>query len=183
MISKTFKTFYSKPQQMPYAPPEITDRLGSLWSKPPAPAGSPRAGCPGPGWLLSISRLETAPPPRAACASAGSPSQWQGVPCCSEGTSWASVCAHRLWSCHWAPPERARLIPFHPPCRCLYTLVRSPWAFSTPGWRLSLRWTLSSMSMSVSYWGAQHWTQSSRCGLTSAEPRGRMPSLNLLWHS
>ncbi|KAK4827750.1 hypothetical protein QYF61_021221 [Mycteria americana] len=40
--------------------------------------------------------------------------------------------------------------------------------------------TLSSMSMSPLYWGAQNRTQCSRCGLTSAEQRGRITSLDLL---
>ncbi|KAK4826848.1 hypothetical protein QYF61_011716 [Mycteria americana] len=44
---------------------------------------------------------------------------------------------------------------------------------------VALCWTLSSMSMSHLYWGAQHWTQHSRC-LTSAEQRGRITSLHLL---
>ena len=33
----------------------------------------------------------------------------------------------------------------------------------------ALHCTLSSMSMSLLYWGAWNWTQHSRCGLTSAE--------------
>lgn len=39
-----------------------------------------------------------------------------------------------------------------------------------------LRWTLSSGSTSLCYCGAQDWTQNSRCGLTKAEQRGRIPS-------
>jgi len=34
--------------------------------------------------------------------------------------------------------------------------------------------------MSLLHWGAQNWTPHSRCGLTSAEQRGRISSLNLL---
>ncbi|GAB0193852.1 mitochondrial enolase superfamily member 1 [Grus japonensis] len=37
-----------------------------------------------------------------------------------------------------------------------------------------------SISMSLLYWGAQNWTQLSRCGLTSAEQMERITSLNLL---
>ena len=40
--------------------------------------------------------------------------------------------------------------------------------------------TLSTMSMPLLYWGTQRWTQYSRCGLNSAEERGRITSLNLL---
>lgn len=36
--------------------------------------------------------------------------------------------------------------------------------------------TVSSVSMSFSYWGTQTWTQSSRCGLTSAEQSRRVTS-------
>jgi len=36
------------------------------------------------------------------------------------------------------------------------------------------------MSMSHLHWGAQNWTQHSRCGLTSAEQQGRITSLDLL---
>ena len=41
-------------------------------------------------------------------------------------------------------------------------------------------WTLSSLSTSLLSWGAQHWSQHPRGGLTSTEQRGRIPSLNLL---
>jgi len=34
-------------------------------------------------------------------------------------------------------------------------------------------------SMSALYWGAQNWTQHSRCGLTSVEQEGRIISLDL----
>jgi len=36
------------------------------------------------------------------------------------------------------------------------------------------------MCISPSLWGAQNWTQHFRCGLTSAEEGGRIPSLHLL---
>ena len=39
---------------------------------------------------------------------------------------------------------------------------------------IALQWTFSSMPMSLLYWGAQDWTQYSRCGLTSAEQKGRI---------
>ncbi|XP_068782109.1 uncharacterized protein [Struthio camelus] len=45
---------------------------------------------------------------------------------------------------------------------------------------VALRWTLSSRAMSLLHWGAQHWTQDSRCGLIRAEERGRITSLDLL---
>lgn len=34
---------------------------------------------------------------------------------------------------------------------------------------VAFRWTLSCMSVSLLHWGAQNWTQDSRCDLTSAE--------------
>jgi len=45
---------------------------------------------------------------------------------------------------------------------------------------MALYWTLTSMSTSLSYLGAQNWTQHSRWGLTSAEQKERIPSLHLL---
>ena len=45
---------------------------------------------------------------------------------------------------------------------------------------VALCWTLSSTSMSSLCRGAQNWTQYSRGGLTSAEWRGRLTSLDLL---
>jgi len=39
----------------------------------------------------------------------------------------------------------------------------------------ALHWTLSSISMPLFYWGAQNWTQHSRCGLTSTEQRRNEP--------
>ncbi|NXA57058.1 GOGB1 protein, partial [Nothocercus julius] len=45
---------------------------------------------------------------------------------------------------------------------------------------VALRWTLSSSSTSLLYWVAQHWTQFSSGGLSRAEHRGRIPSLDLL---
>lgn len=45
---------------------------------------------------------------------------------------------------------------------------------------LSAIWALSGTSMSLLYWGSQSWTQQSKCGLRSAEERGRITSLPLL---
>lgn len=83
------------------------------------------------------------------------------------------------------------------PIKYLYTLIRYLQAFSrlnscsspaSPHIRCSsplinfmaLHRTSSNMFMSVPYWGAQDWTQHSRYGLTRAELRGSIPSLNLL---
>jgi len=43
-----------------------------------------------------------------------------------------------------------------------------------------LHWILSSKSISVLYWGAQRWTQHSRCGLSHAGQSRRITSLDLL---
>lgn len=43
-----------------------------------------------------------------------------------------------------------------------------------------LSWFQEDTSMSPLRWRAQNWTQYSRCGLTSAEERGRITSLSLL---
>lgn len=40
-------------------------------------------------------------------------------------------------------------------------------------------WAVSSNSMSPLYWGAQHWALHSRCGLSRAEWRDRIPSCDL----
>ena len=42
-------------------------------------------------------------------------------------------------------------------------------------WFAALCWALSSSSLSVSTWGAQHWAQCCRFGLPRAEQRGRLP--------
>ena len=44
----------------------------------------------------------------------------------------------------------------------------------------ALLWTCSSPSMSFLWWGAQNWTQHSRCSLTSTEYRGTITALLLL---
>lgn len=85
----------------------------------------------------------------------------------------------------------------HPPSRYLCTMARYPsksfllWlnSPSSPSLSSHLRcsslWitfmalgsTLSSVSMSLLYWGAKNWTQDSRCGLTSAaQEEGSPPS-------
>ena len=88
----------------------------------------------------------------------------------------------------------------HPPFRYSYRLIRFPLSLlfprlNGPGFpslssqeRCSspliilapLSWTPSSISTSFSHWGAQNWAQWSRCGLTSAEQRVRILSLDLL---
>lgn len=45
---------------------------------------------------------------------------------------------------------------------------------------MALCWTLPSMFMFLFHLRPQTWTQHSRCGLTSAEKRGRIISLNML---
>ena len=45
---------------------------------------------------------------------------------------------------------------------------------------VALHWALSSSSLSFLNWGAENWTEYSGCGLTSAEQRGRIISLDLL---
>lgn len=86
-----------------------------------------------------------------------------------------SDCAHCLLSCHWTPLKRAW---FHPLCtsRYLYPRIQCTWSFSRLNsicsfslllWErcsslsfllLALFWTLSSSSVSLSHWWAQHWT-------------------------
>ena len=44
---------------------------------------------------------------------------------------------------------------------------------------VALCWTLSSIHMFLFYWGLPNRTQCSRCGLTRAEKRGRITSLDL----
>ena len=66
-------------------------------------------------WLLNISSNETLQPPWATCSDAQSTSQWRSVSWCSDRTSCISICAHVLWSCHWASLKRAWLHPIHIP--------------------------------------------------------------------
>ncbi|XP_074996859.1 uncharacterized protein LOC142078291 isoform X2 [Calonectris borealis] len=57
-------------------------------------------------WLFNIPRRETSPL-WAACASAWSTSQWKKVFLMFREN--LLCCGHCLWSCHWAPLERASL--------------------------------------------------------------------------
>ena len=82
---------------------------GSSSPTPPAEAGSPTAGCTGPcpgrSWISP--EKENPQPPWAACSSALWPSERRSSSSCSDGTSYASVCAHCPLSCRWAPLKRA----------------------------------------------------------------------------
>lgn len=106
-------------------------------------AGSPRAGCPGPcpGGIWISPRMESLQPLRATCQCPAACTT-ESVSWCSEGTSCVSVCAHWLWSCHWALLRRACL---HPLCTLLsgiYAYWDPPWACSSP------RWTAPALSAS-----------------------------------
>lgn len=48
---------------------------------------------------------------------------------CSDDTSCVWVCVHFLMSFHWAPLKSPALSSLNTPFRCLYTWVRSVWAF------------------------------------------------------
>lgn len=105
-----------------------------------------------------------------------------------------SLCLYFM-SSHWAPPRRAWLSSL--PMRYLYPQIRSHWAFSSPCWTvpafiaspckrvallitfMALHWTLFSMSLSLSHWGAQHQTQDPDV-YHRAEQRGRITFLGLL---
>lgn len=85
----------------------MTEVWRDLWRSPgltPAPAGTPRARCsgPGPGSLWKSPRrglysLWT------ACASALSYSQHRSATWYSKGISCFPICTCCLLSCHWAP--------------------------------------------------------------------------------
>lgn len=60
---------------------------------------------------LKIYKVEPPAPLWAACAMAPAPIQHRNAAWCSEGASRVPVCAHGLWSCLWAPLERALLGP------------------------------------------------------------------------
>lgn len=81
----------------------------------------------------------------------------------------------------------------------MHTDERSPWVFSSTGWTFSafnlslyvrysnhlvifviVWWICYRKPISVFRWGAEAWTQHSRYGLSSAEQRGRILSLDLL---
>lgn len=78
-------------------------------------------------------------------------------------------------------------LPTHPRRLLLYRL-NSPALSGFPPMKCSsllitlaaLRSALSVISVALSYWGAQNWTQHSRCGITSAGQRGRISTLDLL---
>lgn len=82
----------------------------------------------------------------------------------------------------------------NPPMRYLCTLLRSPWVFSSAGWRfpalltsqyvkyskpfilMTIHWTDSRLSISFLYWGAKTWTQHSDVSLQCwAERRDHLP--------
>ena len=84
---------------------------GPLWvtqPKPPAQAGSPRAGCTAarPGGAGISPEKETPQPPWAAWARAPPPSEGRSSSSGSAGASSASVCARCPLSCCWAPLKR-----------------------------------------------------------------------------
>lgn len=56
---------------------------------------------------------------------------WEG--CCPEGASCVSVCAHWIWSCHWAPTGKSLAPSLHPPFPFLWALIRFPFSFPSPG--------------------------------------------------
>ena len=91
--------------------------LWVIWSNPPAKTGSPRAGCTGPclggSWISP--EKETPLPLWAACSSALSPSEWRSSSSCSDGTSYASVCARCPLFCCWALLKSLALSSWHPP--------------------------------------------------------------------
>jgi len=118
---------------------------------------------------------------------------------CLSGISCVSICAHCLLCFQWAPLRRVWLrLLYSPhqvfmhtgkiPLSLLFSRLNSPSTLSfclyvrcsKPSVILmALSWPCPNMSMSLLYWGAQSWTQYSRC-LTSAEWRGRITSLDLL---
>lgn len=73
------------------------------------------------------------------------------------------------------------------PPSLFFSLLNSPSSPSLPSYVwcsssfiISVDLILSNGSTPLFYWGAQNWTQHSRCGLPSSEQRGRIPSLDLL---
>lgn len=86
-------------------------------------------------WLLKISKKEAPQLLWATCASASLPAQDRSASWCPDKTSYVSVFVHCLLSWHGAP---LKITWFHSLCslhfRHLYTLIRTPWAFSFPGW-------------------------------------------------
>ena len=81
--------------------------------------------------------METSRPLWATCASAWSPSQWKSVSWCSDRSLLCfSLCALPLVLPLGTTEKSLALSSLHPPYRWLYTLIRSPQAFSSPGWRV-----------------------------------------------
>jgi len=108
------------------------------------------------------------------------PSQHSNSSSRSDGTPWAAVCAHCSSSWRWAPPNRARPPPLHPPFRYPSAQLRS----SQPSLLQAHSPGLSACSHqevlqappphspllgslqrfpSAWNWAAQHWVHCSRC--------------------
>lgn len=131
----------------------MTEVWRDLWRSPgltPAPAGTPRARCSGPGpgslWRSPRRGLYSL---WTACASALSYSQHRSATWYSKGISCFPICTCCLLSCHWKMASGALVLPlFQPPFRYLYELMRSPWACSSPEmsnccvphWAYKLQW-------------------------------------------
>jgi len=97
---------------------------------------------------------------------------------------------------HQKEPSPNNLTPFRylqTVLRCplspLFSRLNSPRTLSLPSYGrcsrpciilVALCCTLSRRSLSSLNWGAQNWTQCSRCGLKGAEQRGRITFLDLL---
>ena len=91
-------------------------------------------------------------------------------------------------SCRWTPWKTLAVSAFHFLFRCVYTLIGCPLSLLFSRLNISsslspssqevyssllinsvaLGWTVATMSMPFWHWGAQNWTQHTRCGLTSA---------------
>ena len=116
-------------------------------------------------------------------------SQSKSIFWCSNGTSCVLVSACFLSSCHWAPLKRAWL---HSLCTLPSGVCEHWWVTPKPSLLqaeqsqlsqpflvgdmlhsftifVSLLWNLSTMSISLLYWGIWKWTQHTRCGLISFE--------------
>ena len=111
-----------------------------LWiiqSNSPAEAGSPRAGYTGPhpGGLWISPGKENSQRLWETCSSAPSPSEWRRSSSCSDGTSYATVCACCPLSCRWAPLKRAWPHPPDTHAEDVYKHLLGPIsAFSSSGW-------------------------------------------------
>ena len=69
---------------------------------------------------------ENPQPPWSAYSSASSPSEGRSSSSCSDGTYYASVCAHCLLSCCWAPLKRVRPHPLDPHTYVIYRHILGP---------------------------------------------------------